>query len=220
MGDMGQRLRAGNCYASLILLLEDDIGRLFIYSDSEALQFRFNNPLIRQRFVHVQDDKDKIACLRNRNHLTSSTLSIFCSLDNTRKVEHLYLCAIIQHLAGDGGQRRELVGGSYIMLAQAPSMCPKKYLIHIPSECCPVNLLIKVLLPTDGKPINPLFVQCQLPSRLHIICFLCFRVTYTLATPVRATSNPAVGFSAVRALSKHGHFRDTYPRLLHRLMTE
>ena len=35
------------------------------------------------------------------------------------------------------------------------------------SECCPVSRLIRVLLPTDGKPINP-----------------------TLATPVRATSKP------------------------------
>lgn len=37
-----------------------------------------------------------------------------------------------------------------------------------PSECCPVNLLMSVLFPTDGKPIKP-----------------------TLATPVRATSKPA-----------------------------
>ena len=39
----------------------------------------------------------------------------------------------------------------------------------IPSECCPVNLLIKVDFPTEGNPMNP-----------------------TLATPVRATSKPAV----------------------------
>lgn len=27
---------------------------------------------------------------------------------------------------------------------------------HEPSECWPVNLLINVLFPTDGKPMNPL----------------------------------------------------------------
>jgi hypothetical protein len=27
---------------------------------------------------------------------------------------------------------------------------------YVPSECCPVSRLIKVLLPTDGNPMNPL----------------------------------------------------------------
>ncbi len=38
----------------------------------------------------------------------------------------------------------------------------------MPSECWPVNLLMRVLFPTEGNPMKP-----------------------TLATPVRATSNPA-----------------------------
>ena len=51
-----------------------------------------------------------------------------------------------------------------------------EYYIHmcidtIPSECCPVNLLMSVLLPTDGNPIKP-----------------------TLATPVLATSKPASNY--------------------------
>lgn len=102
MVDMRQWLCAGNCYASLILLFEHNVGRLLVYSNSEALQFRFDNFLVGQRFVHIQNDKDKIARLRNRNHLSSSTLSILRSLDNTRKIQHLYLGAIVQDLARDG----------------------------------------------------------------------------------------------------------------------
>ncbi len=51
--------------------------------------------------------------------------------------------------------------------------------LALPSECWPVNLLMSVLLPTDGKPINP-----------------------TLATPVLATSKPAAGCQISALLSE------------------
>lgn len=53
MVDVRQRHTARDVQATLILLLEDDVGGLLVDSDSEALQLRLNNPLVRQRLVHI-----------------------------------------------------------------------------------------------------------------------------------------------------------------------
>jgi len=103
--------------------------------------------------------------LRNGNDLASSTLPVLRALDDTREIEHLYRSTVILDLSRDGRQSGKLVSRSYSRLVMTTWQAAPH---TIPSECCPVNLLIRVDFPTEGNPMNP-----------------------TLATPVRATSKPA-----------------------------
>jgi hypothetical protein len=77
-------------------------------------------------------------------------------LNNSGKIKNLNLRAVVQYLSGNGRQRRELVRRR---CCKNPSMSVTPILpsLSIPSECCPVNLLINVLFPTDGNPMKPLF---------------------------------------------------------------
>lgn len=89
-------------YATLVFLLECDIGRLLVDSDPEPFQFIFNHSLVRQWLVDIEDDEDQVAGLRDGNDLASTAFAIFSTLDNTGKIKNLYLRAIVQNLARNG----------------------------------------------------------------------------------------------------------------------
>lgn len=72
-----------------ILLLESDIGRALVQSNTESFHFTFDDPLMLQRFQDVQDDQDQITGSGDGDHLTTSTFTIFGSFDNTRQIEEL-----------------------------------------------------------------------------------------------------------------------------------
>lgn len=101
---MRQWQRAGDVDATLVFLLKHDVGRFFVDTDSESFQLRFDDTLVCQRLVDVQDDEDEMACLGHGNHLTASTLAILGSLDDARKVKHLDLGTIVNDLTRNGGQ--------------------------------------------------------------------------------------------------------------------
>lgn len=112
MVDMGQGDSARDINASFVLFLEDDIWRLLIDSDAEPFQFVFDDLLVRQWLVNVQNNENKMASSGDRDDLSSTTFAILGTLDDSGQVEHLNLSSIIGDLAGYSRQRRELVSGS------------------------------------------------------------------------------------------------------------
>lgn len=102
MIDIVQGYRVGDVDATGILLLEDNVGRALVDADSEALQFRLDDALVRQRLVDIQDDEDKVARLCDGDDLTTSSFAILGTLNDTRQVENLDLCAVVNDLSGNG----------------------------------------------------------------------------------------------------------------------
>ena len=108
--NVSQRLGAGDGNTTLVLLLEQNVGGLLIDSNTEALQFVLDDSLINQRLVHVKDNENEVASLGHSNDLTTTTLSVFGTLNNTRKIENLDLSTVVHHLTGDSREGCELVG--------------------------------------------------------------------------------------------------------------
>jgi hypothetical protein len=54
-----------------------------------------------------------MASLGHSNDLTTTTLTILGTLNNSRKIENLNLGTVVLDLSGDGSQGCELVSGSY-----------------------------------------------------------------------------------------------------------
>ncbi|KAI6755050.1 hypothetical protein HG531_004156 [Fusarium graminearum] len=89
MVDMGQGHGAGDIEATLVLLPEGDVGWLLVDTNSEALEFRLNHPLIRQRLVHVQHNENQMASLGHSNNLSTSATTILGTFNDTGKVNDL-----------------------------------------------------------------------------------------------------------------------------------
>ena len=85
----------------LFLLLEGDVRRLLVQTDSEPLQLALQyisrlfthsimryleDGLVLQRLEDVEDDEDERACARDGDHLPTTTLAVLGSLDNSYKV--------------------------------------------------------------------------------------------------------------------------------------
>lgn len=157
MIDVGQRNSTRNGNTTLILLLENNVGGLLVNSDTEPFQFGFDDLLVDQRLVHVEDNENEVAGLGYGNDLSTTTFTILGTLDNTRKIENLDFGAVVHHLSGHGGQGCEFVGRGCRRLLVNPTLTHQTQSIpNEPSECWPVNLLIRVLLPTEGNPMKPL----------------------------------------------------------------
>jgi hypothetical protein len=79
----GHRIR--HVYSALIFLLESNIWRLFVESDSEALQFGLYYSFMSQWLIDVEDNEYEIASSSNCDYLTTSTLamSLFPKLKRT-----------------------------------------------------------------------------------------------------------------------------------------
>lgn len=104
-----QWLCASDGDTALVLLLEYDVRGCLVDSNAEALQFVFNDSLIHQGLVHVEDDENKVTGFGHSNNLSTSTLTIFGTFNNTGKIENLNLSTVVHHLSGDSGKGRELV---------------------------------------------------------------------------------------------------------------
>lgn len=85
------RERDGACYveAALVLFLDGDIRWLFVDPDAETLQFVLDHPLVRERFVDVENYEDQMAGLCDRNDLSTSSSPILGALDDTWQVDDL-----------------------------------------------------------------------------------------------------------------------------------
>ena len=103
MADMGQRDRVCDADATFVFLLEDNVWRILVDSDSETLELVLDDSLVGERLVDVKDNEDKMACLGHSNDLTSPTFAVLGSLDNTGEIEHLDGSAVILNLARYSG---------------------------------------------------------------------------------------------------------------------
>ena len=81
---------------SLVLLLEDDVGRVLVQPDPEALQLPLQDLLVPEGLQNVEDDEDEVGGPRHGDNLPPSTLSVLGALDDTRQIKQLDLCALQQ----------------------------------------------------------------------------------------------------------------------------
>lgn len=75
--------------ASLLLASEDDVGRLLVQPDAEALQFVLQLLFVLQRLQTVQHDEDEGAGARHSDHLATATFAVLGALDDARQVQQL-----------------------------------------------------------------------------------------------------------------------------------
>src|SRR6266536_280276 len=121
MIDVRERDRIRDADSSLILLLEHNIWWLLIDSNSEPFQFRLNDLLVSKGLIDIKNNKNQMTSLRNSNHLSTSTLSVLSTLNNTRQIQHLNLRPIVLHLSRNRCQSREFVCCSLGMLSCEPT---------------------------------------------------------------------------------------------------
>lgn len=112
MRDVAQRNSASDGNTTLVLLLEVDVGRGLVDTDTEALQFVFDNTLVDQRLVDIENDKDQVTGLGHSNNLATTTLTILRTLNNTGKIENLNFGTVVHNLSGHCRKGRELVCSS------------------------------------------------------------------------------------------------------------
>lgn len=91
--------RAGDIDSSLVLLFEVDVWRLLVDPDTEAFKLALDNAFVRERLVNVEYDEYQITSLRDSNDLPTAAFAILGSLNNTRQIEHLNLCAVVYDLS-------------------------------------------------------------------------------------------------------------------------
>lgn len=89
MIDVRQGHSASDVQATLVLLLECDVGRGLVDADAKALQFGLDDPLVGQGFVHIQHNEDEMAGFGDGNDLSTSSASILGTFDDSRKVDDL-----------------------------------------------------------------------------------------------------------------------------------
>ena len=106
---MGQRLSTGDGNTTLVLLLEQNVGGRLVAPNTKSFQFVLDDTLVNQWLVHVKDNEDKVASLSHCNNLSTTTLSVFGTLNNTRKIENLNLGTVIHDLTGNSCEGCELV---------------------------------------------------------------------------------------------------------------
>lgn len=65
------------------------VGRLLVQPQPKSFQLVLQQLLVLQRLEHVQDYEDQTAGAGHCDDLTTSTLAVFCSLNDTGEVEEL-----------------------------------------------------------------------------------------------------------------------------------
>ena len=83
MTDVGQRNGVRDANTTFVFLLEDNVWRIFVDSDTEAFKLILDDSFVSEGFVDVEDNEDKMAGLGNGNDLTTSTFAVLSSLDDT-----------------------------------------------------------------------------------------------------------------------------------------
>ena len=83
MADMGQRDGVCDADATFVFLLEDNVWRILIDSNSEAFELGLDYSFVSEGFIDVEDNENEMAGLGNSNDLTASTFAVLGSLDDT-----------------------------------------------------------------------------------------------------------------------------------------
>ena len=103
MTDMAQRDGIRDADPTFVLLLEDNVWRILVDSDTKALEFVFDNSFVSEGFVDIENNEDKMARLRNSDDLTATTFAVLGSLDDTGQIEHLDCSAVVLDLTRYSG---------------------------------------------------------------------------------------------------------------------
>ena len=103
MADMGQRDGIGDADATFVFLLEDNIWRVLVDSDTKALELSLDNSFVSEGLVDVEDNEDKMARFGNGDDLTASTFAVLGSLDDTGQIKHLDSSAVVLDLTRYSG---------------------------------------------------------------------------------------------------------------------
>lgn len=112
MADVGQRNGVGDSNATFVLLLENDVGRILVNSNTEPFQLILDHSLVSQGLIDIENNEDKMAGFGNGDNLATSTLTILGSLDDTRQIKHLDSGAIVLDLSRYCGQCCEFISSS------------------------------------------------------------------------------------------------------------
>ncbi|KAJ8530370.1 hypothetical protein ON010_g14542 [Phytophthora cinnamomi] len=96
--------------AAALLAAEDHVGRLLVEADAEALELELDELLVRGGLHGVQHDEDDVARARRADDLSAAAFAVLGALDDAGQVEDLDARAAVVERAGDGRERRELVG--------------------------------------------------------------------------------------------------------------
>ena len=72
--------------SSFIFSLIDYIWRLFVQSNTEALNLMLYQSLVNERFSHIQDYHNQVTSPSNSNDLFTSAFTVFCALYDTWQV--------------------------------------------------------------------------------------------------------------------------------------
>ena len=72
--------------ASLVLFPEPNVRWGLVQPNTKPLQFVFNQFLVLQWLQYIQNNEDETAGTGHCNHLATTPLPIFCSLDDPREI--------------------------------------------------------------------------------------------------------------------------------------
>ena len=117
MADMRQWNSIRYGYSPLVLLLEDNVGRILVDSDTKAFELVLDDSLVSERLVNIKHYEDKMTGFGNGYNLTTSTFAVFGSLNDTRQIEHLDGRSVILHLTRDSGQGGKLISGGWTVIS-------------------------------------------------------------------------------------------------------
>jgi hypothetical protein len=79
----------GDCYATLVLLLEINVWRALVESNSETFEFVFDDSFVLHWAGCVQHDNNQIACSGHGDDLFTTTFTVFGTFDDTRQIQKL-----------------------------------------------------------------------------------------------------------------------------------
>ena len=83
MANMGQRDGVCDADTTFVFLLEDNVWRILVDSNTKAFELILDDSFVSKGFVDVENNEDKVAGFGNSNDLTTSTFAVLGSLDNT-----------------------------------------------------------------------------------------------------------------------------------------
>ena len=95
----------------MVLPLDGDLWRLLVKSDTEAFKFVLDLSSVGQGLHDIQDDKDAGARSSHTNYLSTSTLSVLGTFDDTWEIKKLDLGTLVIIDSWDTCQSGELVVG-------------------------------------------------------------------------------------------------------------
>mmetsp|Transcript_36798 Transcript_36798/g.92223 ORF Transcript_36798/g.92223 Transcript_36798/m.92223 type:complete len:469 (+) Transcript_36798:792-2198(+) len=109
---MGRRLREGKVDTTLLLFLKCEVRWFLIQANPKSFQFPLNNPFVCQGLHRVKNNENQTASSCHCNDLSTSTLSVFCTFNDSGKIKQLNLCSFVVDDSWNACQGCEFVGSN------------------------------------------------------------------------------------------------------------